>query len=237
MDVMTGVIDHRILLNYRIDPEALREILPAPLEPKLVDGWGIGGICQVSLSRMRPRGLPAIVGTSSHNAAHRIAVIHADGEGVYVPRRDTGSRINQLAGGRLFPGAYRYSDFRVRAGGDRFDVRITDSDGATLLAVEADVASEVAQASLFASLDAASEFFRGGNIGWSPGADPTALDTVELWTREWNMAPLAVHSQTSGYFGDTSLFPAGSVEFDSGFVMRNLEHEWRVKDGLACVRS
>jgi uncharacterized protein YqjF (DUF2071 family) len=237
MDVMTGVIDHRILLNYRVDPEALRRILPAPLEPKLVDGWGIGGICQVSLSRMRPRGLPAIVGTKSHNAAHRIAVTHDGGEGVYVPRRDTGSRLNQLAGGRLFPGAYRYSDFRVRVEGERYDVRVTDSGGATVVAVEAEVSSAISSDSIFADLASASRFFRGGGIGWSPGSDPTTLDTIELWTREWNMVPLDVQLQTSGYFGDASLFPAGSVEFDSGLLMRDLEHEWRAQDGLACVCS
>jgi hypothetical protein len=45
---------------------------------------------------------------SSENAAHRIAVDWDEagyhGTGVYIPRRDTPSRFNALAGGRLFPG-------------------------------------------------------------------------------------------------------------------------------------
>ena len=56
MDVMKGIIDHRILLNYRIDPSALKGVLPAPLRPKLIGGWGIGGAApsiQFTLSMRR----------------------------------------------------------------------------------------------------------------------------------------------------------------------------------------
>ncbi len=237
MDVMKGIIEHRILLNYRIDPDCLRALLPAPLEPKIVDGWGIGGICQVSLSKMRPHGIPAVLGTSSHNAAHRIAVVQPGGEGVYVPRRDTDSRLNQLSGGRLFPGAYRYSDFRVTSSGDAYRVAIVDGDGIEVMSIEAEVAENVTPGSVFASLAEASAFFEGGNVGWSPGSDARTLDTIELWTREWHMEPLAVTSESSSYFTNETDFPRGSVTFDSGFIMRGLEHEWRAQEGLACVCS
>ncbi len=30
----------------------------------------------------------------------------------------------------------------------------------------------------------------------------------------------------SGYFGDVTRFPPGSVEFDSAFVMRDIESAW-----------
>lgn len=237
MDVMTGVIDHRILLNYRVDPEVLRSVLPRPLEPKLVDGWGIGGICQVSLSQMRPRGMPAIVGTKSHNAAHRIAVISEAGEGVYVPRRDTDSRLNQMAGGRVFPGLYEFSKFEIDAQGDEFRVAISEPDGSKIMSIEAVVASEVQPGSVFKSLDEGSAFFQAGGTGWSPGKKEGALDTIELWTRDWNMEPLLVNSQFSAYFRDLAVFPEGSVEFDGGFLMRGLEHEWRAHESLACACS
>lgn len=37
--VITGIIRRRILLNYRVAPEALRRILPANFQPKLVHGY------------------------------------------------------------------------------------------------------------------------------------------------------------------------------------------------------
>lgn len=42
--VMRGVIDRRILVNYRVDPEVLAPLLPAPFRPKLVGGFGMVGI-------------------------------------------------------------------------------------------------------------------------------------------------------------------------------------------------
>jgi hypothetical protein len=237
LEVVTGVIDHRILLNYRLDPAVVAKILPSPLKPKLVNGWSIGGICQVSLSRMRPRGLPAVAGVHSHNAAHRIAVVQDSGEGVYIPRRDTGSRINQIAGGRLFPGVYKHSQFVVRAEGDEYSVEITSDSGRRIMAIHARVSDRVSRDSVFCTLAEASAFFQAGDTGWSPSKVPGKLDTIELWTQDWRMEGLEVASQCSSYFSDTSIFPEGSVAFDSGFIMRGLEHEWRAHEGLARIRS
>src|SRR6201997_2099537 len=99
---MRGVIDRRILVNYRVDAAVLAKLLPAPFRPKLVGGFGVAGICLIRLKHIRPRFLPAWLGLSSENAAHRIAVEWEQGgqtrEGVFIPRRDTSSRLNALAG-------------------------------------------------------------------------------------------------------------------------------------------
>jgi hypothetical protein len=44
-----------------------------------------------------------------------------------------------------------------------------------------------------------------------------------LRTRSWKVLPLAVQHVRSSYF---DAFPKGSVEFDCGLLMRNIEHEW-----------
>src|SRR2546423_12753150 len=93
-----GVIDRRLLINYRVDPAVLATLLPAPFRPKLVGGAGMVGICLIRLKQLRPAFLPPWLGVSSENAAHRAAVEwDEDGrvrEGVYVRRRDTNSRFN-----------------------------------------------------------------------------------------------------------------------------------------------
>ncbi|MBZ0166091.1 MAG: DUF2071 domain-containing protein, partial [Candidatus Omnitrophica bacterium] len=121
MTEITGTIDHRILLNYRIDPQVMQRNLPDGFKPLIFRGFAIGGICQVSLSGMRPKGL-SICGTASHNTAHRIAVVTSKGEGVYVPRRDTDSWLNVFSGGRLFPGIHYKANFRVDVDGDQYKV-------------------------------------------------------------------------------------------------------------------
>jgi len=47
--VIQGVIERRILANFRIDAEVLARVLPAPFRPKLVAGYGVGGICLIRL--------------------------------------------------------------------------------------------------------------------------------------------------------------------------------------------
>src|SRR4028118_606607 len=74
-----GWSGRRVLVNCRVVPDALDGILPAPFRPKLVRGHAVAGICLIRLREVRPRGLPALVGVGSENAAHRIAV-EWDGE-------------------------------------------------------------------------------------------------------------------------------------------------------------
>ena len=100
--VLKGTIKRRLLVNFRVDP-AIQKRLPTPFRPKLHRGHAIAGICLIRLEHIRPAGLPALIGFSSENAAHRIAVEWTDvsgtaREGVFIPRRDTGSRLNSLAG-------------------------------------------------------------------------------------------------------------------------------------------
>src|SRR5476651_2639127 len=72
--VIRGIIDRRILVNYRVEPDILARLLPRRFRPKLVNGSGMAGVCLIRLKHIRPRFLPSFLGISSENAAHRIAV-------------------------------------------------------------------------------------------------------------------------------------------------------------------
>ena len=129
-----GLIRRRILANYAADPEVVARLLPAPLRPKLANGQAVVGICMIRLEAIRPRHLPAVLGVASENAAHRIAVtfMGSDGrqrEGVYVPRRDTSSLFNVVAGGRLFPGEQHRADFDIADDGKTLDITMRARDG------------------------------------------------------------------------------------------------------------
>ena len=57
--VVRGVIDRRILVNYRIEPGILAPLLPAPFRPKVIRGVGMVGICLIRLKGVRPSFLPS----------------------------------------------------------------------------------------------------------------------------------------------------------------------------------
>jgi hypothetical protein len=69
-----GVIDRRVLVNFRIDPGRIQRVLPARLQPQLVGEHAVGGICLIRLKNIPPKGWPTWVTLGSGNAAHRIAV-------------------------------------------------------------------------------------------------------------------------------------------------------------------
>ena len=234
--VVRGVIDRRLLVNYRVDPAVLAPLLPAPFRPKVVRGVGMVGICLIRLRRVRPAFLPGWLGISSENAAHRTAVEWDDHgttrEGVYVRRRDTSSWLNAVAGGRLFPGVHHRARFAVEETADRYAVALRSDDGVTSLSVRGRRADRLPASSVFGSLDEASAFFRGGSLGYSATADPARFQGLELRCRDWRVEPLAVEEVRSSFFDDASLFPRGSIEFDCALLMRDIEHEWHGRPDL-----
>jgi hypothetical protein len=232
---VTGTIDRRILINYQADKAVIEKLLPTPFRPILVKGKAIVGICLIRLKNIRPKGFPFNLGISSENGAHRIAVEWTENgevkEGVYVPRRDTSSRLNSLAGGRVFPGVHHHAKFIIKEGNGHYTIDFKSSDG-TFLSIAAQETNDWSAASVFNDKDCASDFFKNGSVGYSPHKDGQTFDGLELKTKIWEVSPLTVSKVTSSFFEDNQVFPKGSVTFDNALLMRNIDHEWNSKKSL-----
>ena len=241
LPVVQGVIDRRILANFRVDPDLLQKTLPAPFRPKLAHGWGVAGICLIRLCDIRPRFVPRWLGISSENAAHRIAVEWntSDGlkEGVYIPRRDTTSRFNSFAGGRLFPGLHSLANFEVRETDSEFFVDLVSRDGETRVMVDAKVAPRLSSNSIFESINEASDFFEAGSLGYSATSVAGKFDGLELRSFSWRVRALEVLRVESSYFSDPGVFPSGSAIFDCALLMNKIEHQWHSLETLCCQPS
>lgn len=235
---ITGTIDRRILANFRIDPEVMARNLPAPFRPKLEGGYAIGGICLIRLIGIRPRFLPIPWGIRSENAAHRIAVEwEEDGqlhEGVYIPRRDTSSRLNALAGGSIFPGVHHHATFDVQETDTHFSVSLQSEDGDTRVVVVGEIAPTLPPDSVFASLEDASLFFERGSLGYSKTRTEGRYDGLELRCKNWRVEALEIQDVQSSYFLDQDRFPKDSVSFDCALLMRDIQHEWHGRGDLCC---
>jgi hypothetical protein len=232
-----GVIRRRILVNFRVEPEIIQRQLPAKFRPKLHAGSAIAGICLIRLEHIRPINFPSLLGMSSENAAHRIAVLweNEEGrtvEGVFIPRRDTNSRLNHFAGGRLFPGEHHHATFRVETVREKIDFQMHSKDGQVAVELQATIANDLPASSRFGTLAAASGFFEPGSMGYSVTANDGRLDGIRLKTKGWRVEPLEVQRVYSSYFADDRKFPKGSVSFDCALLMRDLEHEWHSEPDL-----
>ena len=236
MPEVDAVVAWRLLVNYRVDREVAARLLPAPFRPQLVGGWAVAGVCAMRLDHSRPRGAPAFLGRSSVNAAHRIAVEWdtpgGTVKGVYIPRRDTGSALNSVIGGRLFPGEYQRARFRSRDTGRELHVSFKSTDGSVAVAVAVEPACGLGPSRLFAGVDQASEFFRNGSVGYSASQGCEHLDGMELRTNAWRVEPVRVQTARSSYFEDPSSFPPGSATLDCALLMRDVPVTWHALDPM-----
>lgn len=238
LPAISGIIDRRILANYRIDPTCMAAALPDPFRPQTVNGYAIGGICLIRLKSVRPKLFPIPWGIGSENAAHRIAVEwDVNGQtrqGVYIPRRDTSSILNSIAGGRVFPGIHHHAQFTVVEGGDYYSVTMASDDGVANVQVSGSVDETIPDSSVFNSLKSASDFFENGSLGYSDTNADGKFDGLELQCKNWHVDSLKIDSVQSSYFENQSRFPSGSIEFDCALLMRDIVHEWHGRPDLCC---
>lgn len=234
--LIRATIERRILVNYQVDLEALAEWLPAPFEPMVVHGYGVAGICLIRLGDVRPAGVPARLGPSAENAAHRVAVqwdtAHGPVTGVYIPRRDTSSRIVAALGGRAFPGWQHRADFEVEEEAGRYRVAMASRDGAVRAGVVARVAHDVMAGSLFPTLDEASTFFREAPKAYAATPRDGVFDGVALEAGGWGLQPLHVEEAYSSLFDGFR-----SAVLDSAFLMEGLDTHWRSQPKLTTTGS
>ena len=190
----------------------------------------------------RAAAAPALLaGVSSENAAHRAAVEWDEGgavrEGVYIWRRDTGSRLNALAGGRLFPGVHHHAAFDVEEADDRFGSPCAATTGSRPCRSRGACRDRLPAASVFGSVAEASAFFAAGSVGYSATADPARLQGLELRCRGWQVEPLEVAEVRSSFFDDRVAVPAGvdRVRLRPGDA--GDRHEWHGLPDLCCGTS
>jgi hypothetical protein len=237
---ISSIVERRLLVNYRVDPDVAASLLPAPLRPQQMAGWAVAGICLIRLGRLRPSWVPARFGLRSENAAHRIAV-EWDGPGgrhtgVYIPRRDSESVLSVIAGGRLFPGQHHRARFDVRESAHDLHVAFTSMDGTAQVSVDVRVVPRLHGSVLFADVQQASDFFRQGSAGFSAARDRHTLDGVHLTAHRWRVEPVDAQAVRSSFFDDPRRFPPGSAILDCALLMRDIPATWSALQPMSVTR-
>ena len=223
----TGIMKRRLLVNWRVDPEAMRRVLPPGVTPKLVNGSAIAGLCLVALQRLRPRGVPEFLGIASENLAVRTGVVTRSRMGVdgavLIFDRYSGSRVNAALGHLVGYGIHERGRFHVAENRLLTEISIRALAGSAIAHVRLAPTHALATESIFGSVEQASDFFRGGECGYSPTPRPGIWDCVRLHLERWDFEPMRVLSASSTHI--VRLF-GGAASIDSAFVMRDIPHTW-----------
>lgn len=218
-----------------MEPSIAEKAIPKVFVPSLVNGYAMVGICLIRLRDLRPKGFPRYLGFGSENAAHRFAVKWKSKgvwqQGVYIPRRDTSRMLNVFLGGRLFPGVHHKSSFFVNENHNQYSVGFDSQDG-TSMKVACHLCEKLPASSVFKSIEESSNFFKLGNVGYSPSLNRKSLQGLELVTDQWSVQPLEVSDVDSSYFSNHQVFPKGSLHFDHALLMKDIAHSWRSKESM-----
>jgi hypothetical protein len=221
-----GVIERRILVNYRVDVGTLDAVLPDTFEGREVgeSGKGIGSICLMRVGDARMRFAPEAFGVSVEAATHRISAVREKNGGtencVYVPQRVVSSRLSASLGEVFLPAELGCGDFRVEERNGVCRIRVDCGDEFAGVEVEEKDGGGIEEGSVFGSIGSAAGFFCEAGMRYSPSGD--RYEGVELCPREWGMEPVEVNGSRSSFFERLD-----GAELDSAFRMEGIEHEWR----------
>lgn len=222
---MAATIAQRVLVNYRVDPDVARSLLPDGIRPQLVNGSAVAGVCLIHLTAFRPAWFAPAIGHRSRNAAHRIAVEGDTAEGpqtgVYIPRRHSSSLLARLVGGRVFPGTHAPASVDFRSTADDLEVRVEADDLRVRVAARRGPGIPF-RSTLFETLEQSSTFFRKDAVGWSPTRSG-ALEGLRLDTDAWKVEPIDVTALSSTFFDE---LPDGAAQFDHALLMRDVPTRW-----------
>lgn len=224
-----GVIRARLLLNYRVDPDVVRGLLPRPFAPLTINGAAVAGTCVIRLEKLRPKNLRWFPSMSFTSVAHRVAVEWRDQaglqSGVYIWRRLTGSRLVALAGGRVFPGSQSAANVRLHVDG-RSVRAVAFAGGDTILNGLCERRPNSRGGNLFVDHAARERFFAAGGLGMSPARGGAGYDGMRLEVENWNSALVEAVNVQSSFYDNPDRFPRNAIEFDHAMLMENLDHTW-----------
>src|SRR5260370_18802229 len=132
------------------------------------------------------------------------------------------SAIVVLIGARIFPGVHNRATFDITDTAAEVRISIRSEAGDMHVVLRGNPATDLPSNSAFPSLEAASEFFRGGSVGYSPGRDRGRLGGLKLITPTWRVEPLAGSEVHSSWLEDQPRFPSrpGNFEFRTAMPAR-----------------
>jgi hypothetical protein len=220
--LIRGTIRRRLLINAVVDPDEAVRRLPAGLRPHVTANATVVGCCLLEIERIRPAGLPAVLGTGLRAAAHRISVDWDDESGVtvgvYVPLRHTDSRPARMLGGRWFPGVHRPARIEIAEDDTRLRWAVESRGDANHYGIRVDALLSLSEAA------EPCEPIGGACLAAAVGLSPDhhgMLEAARMEPEHQAALPVDVVDLDSGFLaGFVTARPAPS------YLMRDVEVTW-----------
>ena len=214
----------RYIVNVRVPPDALAAALPGCLDPQEVNGFGIVSFCVLDLRRISIAPVPPVAGPRSVSCAARYAVLDEGGApSVFVPERQTGSRLGAWFTRRGFSAPHGLVDIEVSShpdGGAEVHVR---DDGTPTFDAWLRPRSSL-ESLAFDGVDDFAAFLAMGERSYGRSRHDGKLTVLDLHKSDAGYEPHMVE-RIGGSFIEQ--WKAVGGEVDSAFRTTDARYEWR----------
>ncbi len=227
---MTTVFRECFLVNFAVQPDVMRRLLPGPIAPDLHDGEAFLSIVIADMERMRPAFLPKFMGVTYNQIVYR-AVVRCHGEaGVHFLRSDADHGLMSLAGDWLTFFRFHHSRaaFRPERGLLHFDLHAAPAHHADIHASFdlARASRDLPPASKFKTLAEAQEFLVELFAAFAYDPLTEQVSTVRIQRGAWDIAVVEDRRAQYDFMRGSALFPEGSTRLDSIFYVKDLPYYW-----------
>lgn len=185
--VVSARLVERLIVNFRMTPDALRRRLPAEwLEPQVLNGWAVASFCVLDLDRVTLWPFPPVIPIRTVSCAYRCGAIDTSSgteePSVYITDRNTDRPIIARLGPIIFADTIPPVHAAIARSEGTIEVSVSHMDGQRLFSVDFHPASNPQQleSELFESLDQFAEFIKGGVSSYTPSTRVDRLARVDL---------------------------------------------------------
>lgn len=220
-----------LLVNFAVDADAMRRVLPRHIEPDLYDRQAYLSVVVAQMDKMRPAFLPRALGMTYNQIVYRVVVRCGAERGVHFLRSDADNRLMCVLGNAFSSFRFHHSPiaFTERDGRVELDVTTTSAVPANIRATYtvSDARRSLPSTSAFPDLATAAgrlvELYTA--FAYRPGrAD---VDVVRIARGAWDVH--VVDDRRGHYDFLTSSrgpFPPGTARLDSVFLVGDVPYCW-----------
>jgi uncharacterized protein YqjF (DUF2071 family) len=226
-----------VAVNFRVEPAALRPLVPAVFELDLYQGHAFVSLTASRLKDFGVGWLPQALRMNFYQATYRAHVTHTDFRGrtmrgCYFLRSETNSRLMSLAANMLPEfRAHRCSTYPMFMGrhGDHLVFTVDSGDdpaGKVVLVLDtARPLTGMPASSVFPSISAAYQFLVDFYDAFAYDPDSGEVMILRIERGDW---PIQVVEPVDHYFGFSANgpFPPGIATLDSVFYFTNVPYRW-----------
>jgi uncharacterized protein YqjF (DUF2071 family) len=220
-----------LLVNFAVDPDVMRRLLPPDIEPDLYEGDAYLSVVVAQMDKMRPAFVPRLLGVTYNQIVYRVVVRCGDERGVHFLRSDADNRPMAVLGNAFSSFRFHRSAIELAERGGRLelDVHTTSPVPAGIHATYAvaDAGRSLPSTSAFPDLATATSWLVELFTAFAHSPGRSDIDVVRITRGAWEVQ--VVDDLRGRYDFLTSgrgPFPSGTARLDSVFFVGDVPYVW-----------